>query len=296
MKYIATIILSLFITIGTFAQPGTQVDYEDDYGPATCTYQGVVNGKYSYRDAGEEIEISWTGTRWQIYYETDLLYHSDVVTLLNPPNYTMGNWQMSSLHGGVLESLSGNGTTAIPLPVEMVSFDVKKTGDKALLRWVTGTEINNDYFEVERSTDGVNFETIGKVEGAGTTQNEQKYQFEDADIYIADVLYYRLRQVDMDGAFDYSEIKYIGGIELQKESIVIYPNPVVDILTLELDASLMDNPKLLCNIYTQEGRLVLTTQLPIDKTVDVSSLKKGAYILEVVDRNKTYVQSFLKSE
>ncbi len=94
---------------------------------------------------------------------------------------------------------------AAQLPVELLYFYVEKATNGALLSWETATEINNDYFDVEWSTDGINFESIGQVQGAGTTTEVQSYEFLH-DNPVNGNNYYRLKQMDFDEVFEYSNI------------------------------------------------------------------------------------------
>lgn len=104
------------------------------------------------------------------------------------------------------------GTPASPLPIELVSFEAHLNIDQVDLKWITASELNNDYFTIERSTDGVNFVTVFKVEGAGTTTHEMEY-FEIDYSPIVGVVYYRLKQTDFDGKYTYSglvPVEYTG--------------------------------------------------------------------------------------
>ncbi len=97
------------------------------------------------------------------------------------------------------------------LPVELISFEAELDGDDGLLTWETATEVNNDRFEVERSFDGSNFTYIGEVAGSGTTDVAQQYSYRDEGItsFGAEEIYYRLRQVDFDGSYEYTPIRLI---------------------------------------------------------------------------------------
>ena len=107
--------------------------------------------------------------------------------------------------------------------MELVDFNAEKYDDRSsLLTWRTETEINNDYFAIERSTDGVNFTELGQVEGAGSTTIPQSYEFIDNAPEFGDNAY-RLRIVDTDGTFKYSEIRVLR-FEFSFE-IVAMPNP-----------------------------------------------------------------------
>ena len=111
------------------------------------------------------------------------------------------------------------------LPVELLSFTGVAKDNTIRLKWSTATELNNDFFDVQRSRDGVEFESIGRVEGNGTTNSVTEYQFVDIDPGLGDN-FYRLRQVDFDGTQEYHKIInvtndfFMDGIE-----VAMYPNP-----------------------------------------------------------------------
>ena len=112
------------------------------------------------------------------------------------------------------------------LPVEFTHFTAIPKGQQTQLDFATASETNNDYFEIQRSSDSRNWEVIGKVKGAGTTQQEQNYSFTDRHPQKG-MNYYRLKQVDYDGQFEYSSIISIK-MEEVLEGISIHPNPVQD--------------------------------------------------------------------
>ncbi len=111
-----------------------------------------------------------------------------------------------------------NGT----LPVELISFEASNHNGNCKLIWSTATELNNDGFEVERSYNGIDFEVISFIEGNGTTNEVKNYQFLDKEVAAA--AYYRLRQIDFDGAFEFSPTVYFQQNRLSVlNSIRIYP-------------------------------------------------------------------------
>jgi hypothetical protein len=91
-----------------------------------------------------------------------------------------------------------------PLPIDLLSFTAKYQDGKVLLNWATGSEINNDYFTLERSRDAVSAEIIGFVDGAGNSSQTLHYEFIDHDP-LPGISYYRLKQTDYDGSFEYSQ-------------------------------------------------------------------------------------------
>ncbi|MCO5269618.1 MAG: hypothetical protein M9897_12070 [Brumimicrobium sp.] len=124
-------------------------------------------------------------------------------------------------------------TCAIPLPVELLSFTGTPERAGNLLEWVTASETSNAYFEVQATKDGQHFETIGRVNGAGNSTERIAYSFLDRNP-SAEIMYYRLKQVDYDGAESIHNI-----ISIKRtfgKDITLYPNPSKNILNIEFDA------------------------------------------------------------
>jgi hypothetical protein len=119
-------------------------------------------------------------------------------------------------------SSSGN-----PLPIELVSFTAKANDDdQVLLNWMTAIEINNEYFTIERSTDGTNFEEIAQIEGAGNSVQVNTYSTLDM-APAKGINYYRLKQTDYDGGYEYSNMVTvtIGQTTQPTAEVTVYPNP-----------------------------------------------------------------------
>lgn len=114
------------------------------------------------------------------------------------------------------------------LPIELLSFDAQKQDDEVLVSWTTATEINNDFFEVQRSADGRTFHTITTVPGAGNSATERSYEHLDEEP-LNGWNYYRLKQVDYDGSYSYSEMRPVWfDPEVKTSTISIWPNPVFE--------------------------------------------------------------------
>jgi len=125
----------------------------------------------------------------------------------------------------VVECEPGN-----PLPVSMTRFEGISRGGAVELSWATASEINNDRFEVERSTDAKGYTMIGQVKGGGNSNVSIDYSFADASAPRGTV-YYRLRQVDLDGSHEYSKViavSHSGGAAYGETSMSLFPNPTAD--------------------------------------------------------------------
>lgn len=139
--------------------------------------------------------------------------------------------------GSVTSSLSpstfspftfGSRTTSNPLPVELLYFEAQQKNESIIeLNWATASEINNAYFVVERSNNAVDFESIGTVEGAGNSNTVLTYKYNDV-LPLQATSYYRLKQVDFNGEYEYSQILPLtrGTTSLAQYEWSVFPNPV----------------------------------------------------------------------
>lgn len=161
------------------------------------------------------------------------------------------------------------------LPVEMVGLDAELLGSHVEIVWATASELNNDYFSIERSTDGMLFSEVGQIEGVGTTQEMNTYSFMDLP-EASGTFYYRLRQVDYDGAFSFSSSIAVE-LTIDEHSLEIFPNPV----TGPLQVRSADGINM--SIYSLSGQVVYQSNLNQGVGVaDLSELTPGIYSIEVV--------------
>ncbi len=161
------------------------------------------------------------------------------------------------------------------LPVTLIRFTAGKLDSGVKLDWQTTWESNNRGFDIERKRDGGNWENIGYVDGHGSTKENSTYSFLDVNS-LSGMNYYRLRQVDFDGKFEYSQIV---GIKIDREKAVkIYPNPTTGIIHIEADQSTV-------KIMDTMGRPVMNGTI-INQKIDISHLPGGFYMLSVFSENK----------
>lgn len=113
----------------------------------------------------------------------------------------------------------------VTLPVKLTAFSASITKkETVLLKWETAVEFDNDKFIVQRSTDGVNFQNLGEVKGSGNSITKNSYQYEDLSSSADNVIYYRLKQVDMDGTATLSKVVMVNN-KKTTGIITAYPNP-----------------------------------------------------------------------
>jgi Secretion system C-terminal sorting domain len=180
----------------------------------------------------------------------------------------------------------------IPLLVTLISFTVIKNNSVAELLWTTASEQNNKGFEIQRSSDGVNFIRIGWVDGVGNSSSLQNYSFTDA-APAKGKNFYRLNQVDIDNK---SKLSAILKVDFTSPfNITVYPNPATNMLNVQVSKSVTA-----IKIFDAQGKLVWqqgnnTGLLSI--SVPVQKLTAGLYILEASDADGyKQVQKFIIKE
>ena len=135
----------------------------------------------------------------------------------------------STMRGGLPNFVdawfASNDSCGEPLPVEMINFTAKAGEINIVLEWNTSMEYNNDYFEIQRSADGIHFNAIGRVSGNGTSEQRQKYSYTDGNP-LNGINYYRLKQVDFDGKDAQTRIINIDFNDNMHETrLRLFPNP-----------------------------------------------------------------------
>ena len=187
--------------------------------------------------------------------------------------------------------------SSVALPVELASFDVKRIEEGAEITWITETEINNDYFTVEKSTDGVNYIGLDEVVGAGNSNARLNYSYID-DVVESGVIYYRLKQTDFDGKFEYFPPKSINNEEETSSSLsirTIKPNPFTDQFTMEIVSEDYSIANLV--ITNINGKQEYSSQINIDEGIteyiyqEGSSLPSGIYVVNLIREGQETVTS-----
>lgn len=184
-------------------------------------------------------------------------------------------------------------SNAVALPVNLTNFHAKPAHNSVELTWLTEAEFNNDYFYLQKSTDNRNFQEVAIVQGAGTTYEAQDYSYLD-ERPANGVNYYRLKQVDYDGQFAYSEII---SVNFKSDSdISITPNPVKDRLNIANAEKWKGTVDLL--VFAVNGQVVQRAQYDNpDQSIalDIQDLRAGMYHVQIISNNQTIIQRFVKN-
>lgn len=179
------------------------------------------------------------------------------------------------------------------LPVKLLFFTAEKSITGNILSWATSEEINSDHFDIERSNNGSNFSVLSKVNAAGNSSNVQHYSFTDVKPFTG-TNYYRLKMIDKDGRFNYSETRILAG---SNTAIRIYPNPVKNNLTLEISSTTSSAAYI--KIINLQGKVLRDFPLQIanglnKQTIPVNNLQAGVYMLQINTGDVLQMIKFVK--
>jgi len=200
-------------------------------------------------------------------------------------NYAVNNAPANNIFfGGAGDGWASTYHPVGPLPVSFLYFNARKQGKTvALLNWKTAQESNSSHFDVERSTDAVNFSYIGKVNAKGYTNTESSYSFTD-NAPAKGLNYYRLKQVDKDGRFIYTVARVLNFDDLDAGTVKYYPNPTHGMLNMELTDDMKKQEKWLtisntAGIVTDQFKIQANSNIVI--TVNLAKYPKGIYFIQL---------------
>lgn len=188
----------------------------------------------------------------------------------------------------------------VTLPLTLTNFTGRLSGSSVLLDWVTASEENTSYFEVQRGTNGSVYDSLGKVLAAGNSTSARQYQYTDALPPAPSAAYfYRLKMADIDGHFTYSPVVEISPSPASL-TLSATPNPFRQQITLTVGSPGQDN--VVFTLSDMSGRSLLTQSVPIQKgsnTITLQTpgqLEKGVYLLTISTKSKKQTVELLKSD
>ena len=170
------------------------------------------------------------------------------------------------------------------LPVKLTSFNAKVSSCAVNLDWTAASEANFKNYEIQYSSDGLRFQTIGSVAGTIQQGSSQKYSYQVSNPQQGKT-YFRLKLTDIDGKYEFSKIIALK-LDCTKSSIFVYPNPVTDVLNINLTNS--ENKATTASLFDNSGRLIYTELLKSGTNViNMEKFAKGIYMLRVKNNQET---------
>jgi len=296
----------------TFLAQNPSVSFSDQLLPAagyTTTEEyrasdGRIRFVYTY-DSGSKGQISGSGwtpvVRITIQY-TMAAVNGSINWYSGIPNYNVLDENDQNITGSEGATLQN-----IPLPVELSSFSVNAVeGTKAKLQWETATEVNNFGFDVERSVKSENsdfdsWEKVAFVEGHGNSNSPKIYSFTDRNLLGGSKFVYRLKQIDIDGTYEFSEAVEVEILPSKYELLQNYPNPFNPSTAIKF--SLPEDTKLAISIYNLLGEKVATVlneelkagfhQVEFNTNSAGYSLASGVYIYTLESKDFSQVKKMI---
>jgi hypothetical protein len=298
--------MSITLNAGTSVNSNAQISMS--IVASTHPMIGVPGSAYLTRYWSAE-PLNFGGT-----YNYDVVYTyvdadvNGVEANLQPYKYSAGNWVSSvgsgfpgtmgtSLINPGTNTINWNGLTTFsdftgngngsPLPISLLNFAVQPVLENVAITWTTASETNNDYFTIERSIDGVNFESLIEVDGAGNSNQALHYKTTDLSPFEGQS-YYRLKQTDFDGKFAYSEIRSVDFIhQVGTTNWTLFPNPTslngIYINTIEDDDRILS-----IKLFDLSGKVLHQQTLTINQQtssyfINFDGISTGIYMLELND-------------
>lgn len=176
------------------------------------------------------------------------------------------------------------------LPITLISFQAKVYNqDQVKIDWTTAAEEGNAFFTLERSANGIDFETVTSVDGAGNSNELRTYSYVDTKP-MTGLSFYRLKQTDFNGTFDYSEIRSVK-VDVQRQaSYKLYPNPIQQGEILNIAYSVENDQTLTISVLNTKGQVVLNHHVMVRENEDTiqlatNKLRTGLNLIRIIDEN-----------
>jgi len=277
-------------------------------GEAQCTIPSTLELTYSYTvlTAGTTVLVTWNAdcpnALMRIFLTSNFQAQQQFPNIPNSGTYL---FQINSTHaaGTYRFYIEDMGRTiwdwgsefqllAAVLPVELTNFNGSAKNDEINLRWQTASETNNSGFEIQKSKNGIDWKAIGFIEGHGTTFEQQEYQYNDTNPFSG-INYYRLKQIDYDGIFEYSKVVTVENNHSEK-TIQVFPNPSNGLIDLRIDNP--SSQKIKVNITDNLGRNIWESELiksepNFNKEINIEG--NGIYFVTVQIGRETYYERVL---
>lgn len=288
-------------TMGMVITPTGAIDYDFAlYQASSCSSLGVpvrcsyaaTTGTTGMNAAAVDFSEDVTG---DARVDTMRITAGDVYYLL------VNKWDAGGAGFAINWGLSNGASIACPtiLPIELLDFDAVYNGKSVDLNWTTATEINNDYFIVERSEDGINYSKLSIVPSKalnGNSQSKLYYTLNDPDIKSG-IYYYRLKQVDIgDSKYKLSIIKSVVIVN-ENDIFSVVPNPTTN--SADVIYYCYSNEKSILRVYDNTGRLIQEKDVICEKgqnksSISLESESEGLYIITLTTSNKIFKTKLVK--
>lgn len=235
--------------------------------------------------------VDWTaGSTWELNGSSGTLTTNGGIT------YIQSGQILTAGNTDPVFTLATNTPDLNPLPVKWLSFTGTAVKGVVELNWSTASELDNRNFTIQRSADGNHFQSIGTVEGKGTTTAVSYYAFTDQQP-LKGIAYYRIKQTDINGKFSYSSVIRISNNGQNVGALRLYPNPAVTSAPLKVEYSNFRNQLVTVSIINAAGIVVHKELVNFGTdsraTLNVSRLQRGSYFVSMVSGSQRQTIPFV---
>jgi hypothetical protein len=279
MYYTATDENDLMLRLGHLPLPSDIIFYKMNGHTTNPLAPSNPNPALGHQGVPRALQCGNYGAWLYAYYTA-----SDTVTWTNNSfnGIKYGEFEVKRFSGGGFGIVNGG---PVLLPIKLLAFTGRVSGSNNVLDWKTASEQNSSHFIVERSTDGENFEMVGRVLAAGNSATILNYTFTDK-AFTALLNYYRLRMTDKDGSYEYSKI-----IALERKPnkdggyLQVTPNPANDAITINYQ-NIADNVRNM-KLINELGQVLMDIPIQVDKisTANVATLPAAVYMIQLTTEN-----------
>ncbi len=220
-----------------------------------------------------------------------------------PPRYNPFGGKIDELriYNRALTAAEIGGLSGGALPVKLTSFTASLKNNTAYLKWATRYEQNSSHYNIQRSTDGMNFTDVARVAAAGNSNLPLNYAQADqlpASVQTQKTVFYRLQSVDIDGKFAYSQVVALH-LDIKEMTLMLSPNPARDMLQVQTGNNMTGDAVL--TILDMSGRQVYGRKIVLQAgnnsvPVNISMLSQGTYMVSIQAGKESYSKQFLKSQ
>ncbi len=227
-----------------------------------------------------------TDLRLLIDRDGDGFFDNDVLPLAGSLSGQIFTVSGVDLQDGDRFTVGSINSTQTPLPINLLTFEAVRDDKSVRLNWITANEVNNDYFTLEKSRDGIEWSVLGKIKGAGNSSERKSYTSIDKQpIYPR--TFYRLKQTDYDGSYEYFNVLMV---EMETPELIAYPNPTrgnFNIPTSRLSGWI--------ELWDMSGALVYQNAINENETIttlSISHLPTGVYMVKLKSPHQQEITSF----
>lgn len=254
----------------------------------TATTTARVNLSYnstnrsgSVTNTGTLVVVRWTGSQWE-----------NLGRNAGTGNTTAGTTTSNNRPTSFSPFTLGSTNSTNPLPITLLNFNALPVQNAVNVAWTTTSEVNNDFFTIEKSQNGKDWSTIATIDAVGNSEQLTNYAHLDVNP-IQGIQYYRLKQTDINGEFTYSKSVAVK-FESIATSVSIYPNPAKSTISIELSND--PSADVTINVLNAMGQVVMTANgIGSTQTLDVQNLTCGVYYIEIVTEGNVSRTKFLKN-